>query len=243
MDYVRAAVARGITEIACTEHIPFPNDPFPAIRMTMAELPIYIDDVREAQDSGLCQVLLGIEADYQPTLVTGHIPAILDSADFDLVLGSVHTGPFWDLQPGDSAATPEFIEQMNRTYYQRITAMAQTGLYDVCAHFDLVKRTGFFAPEAVLAEIVPPALDAVAEAGMAIEINTSGYDHRAAEAYPAAHILTWMHERNIPITFGSDAHDPAHVGRYFGQAAALARAAGYTQRAVYRHRKYHLVPL
>ena len=242
LDYVRAAAVRGIPEIACTDHIPFPNDPTPSIRMTREELQTYFGLVREAQQAGPVTVLLGIEADFQRDLVNGHIQAVLDSADFDLVLGSLHTGPFWDLAPGDPAATPEFIEQMNRTYYLRMAELARTGLYDVCSHFDIVKRTGIHAPPALLAEIVPPALDAVAEAGMAIEINTSGYDHGAAEAYPSLQILGWMKDRGIPITFGSDAHDPAQLGRHFEQALELARAAGYTQRVQFRRRHKAFVP-
>jgi histidinol phosphatase-like PHP family hydrolase len=33
----------------------------------------------------------------------------------------------------------------------------------------------------------------------------------------------------VPITFGSDAHLPEHVGRDFALAAALAQAADYTE--------------
>ena len=94
-----------------------------------------------------------------------------------------------------------------------------------------------------MAEIVPPALDAVAAAGMAIEINTSGFDHGAAEAYPSLQILAWMKERAIPITFGSDAHNPDQIGRHFEEALALARAAGYAHRAAFRRRKKTLVPI
>lgn len=242
IDYARAAAARGISEIACTDHIPFPNDPHPSIRMTQDEFQAYLGHVRAAQQAGLCNVLLGIEADYQRDLVNGHVQSVLDSADFDLVLGSLHTGPFWDLSPGDPTATPEFVEQMNRTYYLRMAELARTGLYDVCSHFDIVKRTGIHAPPALLAAIVPPALDAVAAAGMAIEINTSGFDHGAGEAYPSLQILGWMKERGIPITFGSDAHDPSQIGRHFEKAIELARAAGYTHRVQFRRRKQTSVP-
>lgn len=242
IDYARSAVKRGIPEIACTDHIPFPNDPHPSIRMTQEDFATYLDGVREAQQAGLCSVLLGIEADYQRDLVQGYIQTFLDSADFDIVLGSLHTGPFWDLAPDDPAATPEFVEQMWRTYFLRMAELARTGLYDVCAHFDLVKRCGVRAPDAIIAEIVPPALDAVAEAGMAIEINTSGLEHGAAEAYPSLQILAWMKERDIPLTFGSDSHDPAQIGRHFEDAIALARAAGHTTRAAFRRRKKSLVP-
>lgn len=242
IDYARAAAARGIPEIACTDHIPFPNDPHPSIRMTREEFDAYLVHVREAQQAGLCRVLLGLEADYQRDLVNGHVQALLDAADFDVVLGSLHTGPFWDLAPGDPAATPEFVEQMYRTYFLRMAELARTGLYDVCAHFDIVKRCGVRAPAALMAEIVPPALDAVAAAGMAIEINTSGFDHGAAEAYPALEILTGMKARGIPITFGSDSHNPDQIGRHFEEAIALARAAGYSHRAQFRRRQTTLVP-
>ena len=243
IDYARAAAERGIPEIACTDHIPFPNDPCPSIRMTREEFDLYLGLVREAQQAHLCTVLLGIEADYQRDLVHGHIQEILDSADFDIVLGSLHTGPFWDLTPGDPTATPEFVEQMWRTYFLRMAELARTRLYDVCSHFDIVKRAGIHAPMPLIAEIVPPALDAVAEAGMAIEINTSGIDHAAAEAYPSAPILSWMKERNIPITFGSDSHNPDQLGRHFETAIDLAKAAGYTHRAAFRRRKKTLVPI
>ena len=243
VDFARAAAEVGIPEIACTDHIYFPDDPNPAIRMPQADFPLYLDLVRQAQQAGHCTVLLGLEADYQRDLVQGHVQAVLDSADFDVVLGSIHTGPFWDLAPDNPAATPEFVEQMVRTYYLRMAELARTGLYDVCAHFDIVKRAGTHAPSALLAEVVPPALDAVAQAGMAIEINTSGFDHGAADAYPSLQILQWMNERGIPIVFGSDAHSPVHMGRHFPRAIAMAREAGYAQRAQFRRRQATLVPI
>jgi histidinol-phosphatase (PHP family) len=242
VDYARAAARLGIPEIACTDHIPFPDDPNPSIRMPKEDFQPYLDQVREAQVDGACTVLLGLEADYQRDLVDGHVQSYLDAADFDVVLGSLHTGPFWDLVPGSPAVTPEFVEQMCRTYYLRMAELARTRLYDVCSHFDIVKRSGVHAPERLLAQIVPPALDAVAEAGMAIEINTSGYGHGAREAYPSAFILGLMRERDIPIVFGSDAHNPDQVGQHFDQSVALARGAGYSHRAQFRRRSHTLVP-
>jgi histidinol-phosphatase (PHP family) len=37
-----------------------------------------------------------------------------------------------------------------------------------------------------------------------------------------------MHEHGVPITFGSDSHKPAQVGRDFERLIELARGAGYT---------------
>jgi hypothetical protein len=54
--------------------------------MKQEEFAEYLALVRAAQDANLCTVLLGIEADYQRDLVGEHLPAVLDSAEFDLVL-------------------------------------------------------------------------------------------------------------------------------------------------------------
>lgn len=244
IDYALAAAALALPEIACTDHIPFPDDPSPSIRMTLDEFPCYIESVQHAAAESPIPVLLGLETDHRSDLVTArHLDSLLAQADFDLVLGSLHTGPFWTLTPDDPAATPAFIESMWRTYFQHMTDLARSGLYDICAHFDLVKRRACRPSPSCLREMVLPALDAVAESGMAIELNTSGLIHDAKEIYPSFPILTWMAERDIPVTFGSDAHRPEDVARHFDQALETARAAGLTHRATYRRRRRQLLPL
>lgn len=241
-DYVKAAEAKGIPEIACTDHIPFPDDPAPAIRMTHTEFSLYLEDVRVAAAGATIPVLLGLEADYSPLLAESFLPQLLAQAEFDVVLGSIHTGPYWDLLPEDPAATPDYVRQIWQTYFAKVHDMVKSGLYDVCSHFDLPKRRGIFLPEAQLREIVLPVLDSVAAQGMSIEINTSGLRHGAQEPYPAEAILRWMYERGISITFGSDAHAPEDVGQFFEEAVALAARAGYTDSARYRKRQKTGIP-
>lgn len=244
IDHARAAAERGIPEMACTDHIPFPGDVDPSIRMLPEEFPLYLEEVKLAQRDGACRVLLGLEADFVPEWISdGYLPRLFERDEFDIILGSVHTGPFWDLHPDDPLATPEFILNMWRAYFGKIAALAQSGIYDVFAHFDLVKRTACRIPEADMPDIVLPALDQVARADMAIEINTSGLRHAANEMYPALQILHWMKERDIPITFGSDAHAPDQIGQFFPEAVALAKEAGYTHSARFQQRKRRLEPL
>ena len=57
-------------------------------------------------------------------------------------------------------------------------------------------------------------LDAVAAKGMALEINTSGYRHRA-EPYPAGPVVLAALHRGIKLCASSDAHRPEQVGRNF----------------------------
>jgi histidinol-phosphatase (PHP family) len=90
---------------------------------------------------------------------------------------------------------------------------------------------------------VQPALDRIAAAGMGIELNMSGLVRPCQEIYPSPLILNLARERGIPISFGSDAHGPQDVGRYFDQALKLAKDAGYTHCLRMRGRKKELVPL
>ena len=244
-DYARAALEAGLTEIACTDHIPFPDDPQPTIRMALEDFPLYLEMVHSAAaEVPGCRILLGLEADHRPDLVAArHLDRLLAQDDFDIVLGSVHSGPFWDLDPDDPAATPAFVEDMWRTYFHQLTDLANSRLYDAVAHIDLPKRRGLRPPLPVIRDMVLPALDAIAESNMAVEINTSGLTHGAKEPYCSPDILQWMAERDIPILFGSDAHRPRDIARYFPEALDLARTSGITHRAEYRKRKLTRIPL
>jgi histidinol-phosphatase (PHP family) len=116
-------------------------------------------------------------------------------------------------------------------------------LYDIVTHLDAPKHSGFWPPESQIPEIVQPALDRIAAAGMGIELNMSGLVRPCQEIYPSPLILNLARERGIPISFGSDAHGPQDVGRYFDQALKLAKDAGYTHCLRMRGRKKELVPL
>ncbi len=71
----------------------------------------------------------------------------------------------------------------------------------------------------------------------------SGLIRPCQEIYPSPLILNLARVRGIPISFGSDAHGPQDVGRYFDQALKLAKEAGYTHCLRMRGRKKELVPL
>src|SRR5438046_1441421 len=94
-EFVDAALARGLDEVAFTDHVPLyflpGEDPDPTIAMTRAELPGYVEEVLALREeyAGRIDVLLGLEADY----AEGHeaeLAAILEPYPWDVVLGSVH---------------------------------------------------------------------------------------------------------------------------------------------------------
>jgi histidinol-phosphatase (PHP family) len=68
-------------------------------------------------------------------------------------------------------------------------------------------------------------------------LNTAGLRKDCKEIYPNRRILELARERNVPITFGSDAHAPNEVGADFEKAIQLAREVGYAQSCRFTRRK------
>jgi len=122
------------------------------------------------------------------------------------------------------------------------TALAASGLFDILAHPDLIKKFEF-QPAGDLRRFYDPALEAIAGSGAAIEINTAGWHKPCAEQYPAVQFLSLAREAGIPLVLSSDAHAPAELGRDFGRAVALAREAGYEETALFAQRQRGSEPL
>ena len=76
---------------------------------------------------------------------------------------------------------------------------------------------------------------------MVLEINVAGYRKPCEEPYPSPSILKAAFELGIPITFGSDAHNPEQVGLFRKEAEDLARSIGYTECATFNNRKRTMV--
>jgi histidinol-phosphatase (PHP family) len=110
------------------------------------------------------------------------------------------------------------------------------------AHPDLVKKFGH-RPDGDLRRYYEPAVQAVADAGICIEINTAGLFKDVREMYPASDFLTLAAQASVPLVISSDAHAPAEVGRAFPAAIALAQSTGFTHTQRFSQRKRSTAPL
>jgi len=245
-DYVARATEIGMDIIACTDHCPVPLEYDPEHRMAMISFDEYTELVRFAQQREGIEVLFGVEADYFPGL-EDFLSEWVPRQNFDIVLGSVH----YILGPDNQIIAPQQCLRNGcqdpweiwQQYYSFLLKMIQTGAADVIAHFDLPKKNGHIPSERITHRLAFPVLKEIARRGMALEINTSGYHHPIAEAYPSPQILEMAFDLGIPVTFGSDAHRPEHVAADFGAAIALARQVGYKEHVVFRRRRMYRVPL
>lgn len=246
-EYVEAGRRAGLTAMCFTDHLPLPDGYPAAYAMTWPELPLYVDDVRraaaDAASSGGPEVLCGIEADWLP----GSAP-LVDGAvrvhGFDVVLGSVHFVEGWAFDDPDLIGRwAEFeVEAVWTSYFEQLSEAASSGLFDVIAHPDLVKKFGFI-PEGDLMPYYEEAAAVFAECGVAVEVNSAGLRKPVGEVYPSLAFLKALRARHVPVTMGSDAHAPDEVGAGLSRARDLIAAAGYDAVTVFRARVAHEVPL
>ena len=83
--------------------------------------------------------------------------------------------------------------------------LARSGIFDFVGHLDLYKKFGQ-RPSVDMSEHVNAVLDAIAQSGMAVELNTAGGHKDAREAYPSQGMVVGCRKRGIPMLVTSDAH-------------------------------------
>ena len=236
--YAAAALEAGLKGICFTEHNPMPAHLDPRTRLQTSDIPVYLELVGEAREefAGRLEVGIGLEADFFPG-TEAFVARTLEAQDWDYVIGSVHyIGPWGFHNRPTRADTDEFFGE----YYRLITLAAQSGLFDAIGHLDLGKR--FIPVPEHHMELVLPALDAIAQNGLALDYNTSG-EYKAGGAYPSDQILQAAFERGIPIVLGSDAHKPSEVAHAFAKAGKTLKKIGYVEARVFRKRQAQDYPL
>jgi histidinol-phosphatase (PHP family) len=234
-DYANSALRLGLSEIGYSDHFPLLHTEDPTLSMNLDELPAYVREVEEMRErfSGL-EIRLGIEVDYVPQTLE-RLRQLLDNFPFDYVMGSLHFIDGWgfdDPRFKDGYLSRDLFALWAR-YFDLLGQAAESGLFDVLAHPDLIKKFGY-RPEEDITDLYRECLDRVARAGLAVEVSTAGLRKPVGEIYPAEDFLRLCRDRDIPVTLGSDAHDPSEVGKDFDKALDLLRRVGYGELALFK---------
>ena len=232
-EFIQSALERGIEIFGFADHAPMDFDE--KYRMGFDEMQEYESEVRDAakRHRGRIEILLGYEVDWLPE----HMDERVLGAKVDYLIGSVHFLSGWGFD------NPEFLDRWHeqdvdevwQKYFGEIAAMAQSSLFDIVGHLDLIKLFGY-RPSRDIRQFAEGALDAIAASDMVLELNAAGWRKPVAEAYPSLDLLRMAHDRKIPITFSSDAHRPDQVGYRMRELHDLARRAGYDEAASFRNR-------
>lgn len=247
VEFAERAVALGLEEIGFADHNPMP-EPFDDWRMRIEDLPRYLERVEEArQKFPQLTIQLGLECDFIPGR-EAWIEKLATLAPWDFLIGSVHYLP----QQGDAdwaLDNPKYISRHSgaaleiwSSYWLTYERCIRSGLFDFVAHPDLPKKFGF-RPEGDLRRFYEPAVAALADTGMAFEINTAGLRKECRELYPAREFLELAHSAGVPLLINSDAHALNELGAGFSEATALALEIGFRETVRFSGRTRRFVPL
>jgi histidinol-phosphatase (PHP family) len=245
--YRAVAEERGIAELGVSEHI---------YRFRQAldvwAHPYWVENARDDLDD-YCQFVradtdlrLGIEADFVPG-GEDRMANLLDGRDFDYVVGSVHflKDVAVDMDPYSVWDTDRTPEEIWLGYFQMVGEAARSGLFDILAHPDLVKIWGRERPLPAgdLRRYYEPAIEGIAESGIAVEVSTAGLRKRVREIYPAPAFLELCLEVGAPIALSSDAHRAQDVGADYDLALDYLDALGVRELSVFERRRRRLEPI
>jgi len=68
-------------------------------------------------------------------------------------------------------------------------------------------------------------------------VSSAGLRKPVGEIYPEERLLRRLVSAGVPVTFSSDAHAPAEVGRGYDRTVPHARAAGATTFVTFEKRR------
>jgi len=244
MEYALAAKEKGIDLITITCHIPMDWEAFgqAGIRMPREDLNHYMELVQSAvgpaKDFGV-EVLCGIEAEVFPDEThMASMDLVLNEYPFDFVLGSMHAHcrsfAIWCKQ--NKVKTDALKID---SYFRMLIDGVHSGRYDSMSHPDVIRTYGVVEHFNPLEheEVIRDFLEALVEADVCMEVNTSGLTKGDFEVQPDPIILDWASALGVKLTIGSDSHRPGSVGQFFDSVLPMLHSMGFRKLHYFRKRK------
>jgi histidinol-phosphatase (PHP family) len=238
--YAAAALERGISELAITDHVDFePGAPAFAYA-TFADRERVVRQAADRWGPRGVTIRFGVELTYD-RIWEADIREHLAQHAYDFTIGSVHNrldSPYDGSRVANWVAGRSLAEILAPSF-EEVEAAARSGLFDAVGHIDNVKR--FLHPHvskedlAAAPELYEPILRALVDSGTAMEINTSGLRHPVGETYPSPAIVARFRELGGgAVSVGSDAHGSDQFAWGLADGYHEAAAAGFESLAFRR---------
>ena len=238
-DYCAAARRAGLTTLGISDHTPTRDGRWSGVRMDYALMPDYIAAI-DAAAAAFPDMRLykGLECEWVPAFGRGWFADDLRGRfGLDFIALAPHA---FTMASGDGPWYNSFLRDLTidqdawlRGYARYVTEAIATGLFDYIAHPDLI---GCFCtawtPEC--AAVARDIAQAARDAGMPLEINTSGFrkppvkddDGTVRPQYPWLPFWRIVAEEGAAAIVNTDAHAPDLIAATLDAAYALADAAG-----------------
>jgi histidinol-phosphatase (PHP family) len=241
-DYVQAAVSAGLSEIGFADHLGryyLSNSQrrrYWDWGMDERNLARYVAELLDLRDMfrGRINVKIGLEIDYIEGAEDLLLP-IVQQYPFDFFLCSIHCIPQLGWRHVANFSTMENTAVVYKEYFRCAKAALKSGIFQALAHPDFIWRyipwptADREMPFTELAETVRTA----AEAHSRIEINANALIWSKSNDVdgrdPFAFLLDELIKQKVPITLGSDAHEPMLVAKLFPEVKAKLLEKGITE--------------
>ncbi len=239
-DYCKAAISKGIKEIAFTTHVDTDRETEDCVirvnnKVVDVNSRVWIEDyentIRTAAEKYIDDelvVLLGAELDIYPD-VAGNLPESFLDVDWDLLIGSVHLIEHQALSLKNEVEgifSKYSVEELGETYFGILLDTIETSIVNILGHLDLYRRFGedFYGSEihSLWKPHIKELSDRMKKYDVGFEINTSSWRKGQQEPLPSTEFIRALVESGVDtITVGSDAHLPDDIGTDIDRAVAI----------------------
>ena len=238
-EFIKKAIEKGIKIYGFADHAPMEFDY--KYRMSFDEMDKYEKEIKTLKEKykDKIKILLGYEVDFTPT-----VDKRVLERKVDYLIGSVHFLDNWGFD------NPEFIKEWDKRdvddvykeYFSKIEEMANSKLFNIVGHIDLVKVFGH-KPKTDIKDLAKTAIKAIKNADMAVEINTAGLRKPVKEAYPSDELLDMILNENIDVTLSSDAHSPEQVGYKLNETIEKLKNVGVSELTYFKNKQKHKIKI
>lgn len=234
-EMVLSAIEKGFDEIGFSDHFCIKQPCTWAVGADgIAQLEEKVMEMRVKYGDQI-NILFGIEVDYFSDKEK-EIRETLQQFSFDYIIGSIHFLDDWNYDTDKSRYSEFSNDFLYDWYFREFQSAAKSGLFDIMAHPDLIKKFRIW-PETSRKQLFEETADVLARSGVGFEINTSGKDRPCGEFFPGRELLSAFFKAGVPVTMGSDSHLKEQIGRHFAGAKTILKEIGYTKMIRFRNRE------
>ncbi|MEE0970683.1 MAG: histidinol-phosphatase HisJ family protein [Clostridia bacterium] len=238
----RAAISRGISAIAITDHCEAPyinlgeNCEFGSFDR---QIPKSVKDALAAKTKyeGKLKVLCGVELG-EPMHDPEQTAHALKYADFDFILASVH-----NLRNRDDFYYMDYskvdVDEILAEYFSELAETASFEHFDSLSHLTyplryIFERTGVFPDLTKHMSQIENIFNILIKNKKALEINVSGLYQPVKTTLPHQELINLFHSMGGEyVTIGTDAHIADRVGVGIEKGILAAKNAGFKHYSVY----------
>ncbi len=244
-DFVRFAIAKGVTKYGFSSHAPLPFRTF--WNMDLENLPDYKEEFYRLKEKYADQIdlFLGLEVDYIEDVFDARSD-LYDMQDFDYLISSVHflvphpdggyfsvDGPFDTFQKNIEKVFGGNIRLATERFFEISSNMVRKGGFEIVGHLDKIAQNARLCPDfdktsKWYVDLVTDYLELIKKEGMIIEINTKSY-LKIGITYPDVQFFPLIKELEIPVMVNSDCHSPDKVLDGYEEVYKILKEVGINE--------------